>query len=426
MSEQASAQYRVYGYRWVVLAVFMLVNVTIQMLWISYAPITSLAAKYYGVSDLAIGILAMSFMIAFIPLSLPAAWVIDTRGFRIAVGFGVVLMAVFGIARGLVGANYALVLLSTIGIAVAQPFLLDAWTKVPANWFAQGERATAVGLITLASMLGVALGMVLTPILADVMSIAALQLVYGLLATSSAVAFLALARERPATPPCPPGMDERALMLDGLRHALKIRPFLIMLGVAFIVMGAFNGVTTWVEQIIRPRGFSPTEAGVMGALMLLAGIIGAVVLSALSDRRGKRIRFMVLALVATVPGMLGITFVSSIWLLYAFAAVLGFFLVAVLPIGMQYAAEITNPTPEGTSNGLIQLCGQVSVVYVYIMAALRTADGSFTVSLVMSAALLAVGALVVSRLKDSAPAPARSPAGEPEPDVALARESTVV
>jgi MFS family permease len=101
----------------------------------------------------------MSFMIAFIPLSLPAAWLIDTRGFRVAVGFGVLMMAVFGVARGLVGANYALALLCTIGIAVAQPFLLDAWTKVPANWFAPRQRATAVGLVTLASMLGVALGM---------------------------------------------------------------------------------------------------------------------------------------------------------------------------------------------------------------------------------------------------------------------------
>ena len=85
-------------------------------------------------------------------------------------------MAVFGIARGLAGTDYTLVLLATIGIAVAQPFLLDAWTKVPANWFAPGERATAVGLITLASMLGIAVGMALTPVLADAMSIATLQL----------------------------------------------------------------------------------------------------------------------------------------------------------------------------------------------------------------------------------------------------------
>ena len=93
------------------------------------------------------------------------------------------------------------------------------------------------------------------------MSIAAVQLVYGVVAAASAVAFLGLARERPVTPPCPPGMEERALMLDGLKHALRVLPFLVYLAVAFVGMGVFNGVTTWVEQIVHPRGFSATDAG---------------------------------------------------------------------------------------------------------------------------------------------------------------------
>jgi hypothetical protein len=136
-------QYQLYRYRWIVLAVFMFINLTIQILWIGYAPITGPAAKYYGVSDLQIGFLAMTFMIAFIPLSIPVSWVIDTYGFRLAVSIGAALMGVFGILRGLAGANYTLVLWNTIGIAVAQPFLLNAWTKVPAQWFAPSERATA-------------------------------------------------------------------------------------------------------------------------------------------------------------------------------------------------------------------------------------------------------------------------------------------
>ena len=398
-----SQGYRVYGYRWVVLAAVMFVNLTIQMLWIAFAPITSLASSYYGVSDLAIGFLAMSFMIVFVVVSLPAAWVIDTRGFRVAVGFGSVLAAAGGVLRGLAGADYTLVLLATIAIAVAQPFLLNAWTKMPAHWFDRRQRATAVGLTTLASMLGIAVGMALTPPLAEALSIPTVQLVYGGLAAAAAVFFVLVARERPATPPGPPGEDERVLMLDGLRHALRVRPFLLMLLVAFIVMSTFNGVTTWVEQIIKPRGFSPTEAGTMGALMLVAGVIGAVVLSALSDRSGRRVRYMVLALVASIPGVLGVTFASSALLLYAFAALLGFFLVAVLPIGMQYAAEVANPTPEGTSTGLIQLCGQVSVVSVYVMEALRTGGGSFWISLVLAAALLAVMAVLLSRLPDPGP-----------------------
>ena len=91
--------YKLYGYRWVVLAVFMFINLTIQMLWITYAPITGPAATFYGVTDLQIGLLAMTFMIAFIPLSIPVSWVIDTYGFKLAVSIGAVLMGIFGLLR---------------------------------------------------------------------------------------------------------------------------------------------------------------------------------------------------------------------------------------------------------------------------------------------------------------------------------------
>jgi MFS family permease len=399
----AERGYRVYGYRWVVLAAVMAVNFMIQVLWIGYGSIIADAADYYGVSHELVTLLAMVFMIAFIPLSLPAAWVIDSRGFRAAVGFGVVMMGVFGVLRGLAGNSYALVLICTIGIAVAQPFLLNSWTKVPANWFAPGERATAVGLITLASMLGVGAGLALSPVFIGFMSIGAMQLVYGAVAAVSAVAFLALARERPATSPGPAGEEARALMLDGLKHALTVKPFLVILAVAFVIMGVFNGVTSWIGDIVLPRGFGADDAGLLGLVMLVAGVIGAVVLSAMSDRQGKRIRYLMLTLALAIPSLIGVAFVSSGLLLYASSAALGFFIVGALPIGMQYAAEVTFPTPEGTSNGLVQLCGQCSVVFVYIMGPLRTESGSFAVSLVLMSVLLAVSAVVVSRLRDAPP-----------------------
>src|SRR6187402_4006671 len=122
-----ATQFKLYPYRWAVLAVFMFINLTIQILWISYAPITGPAAQFYGVEDRQIGLFSMVFMLAFIPLSIPVSWVIDKYGFRIAVGIGVILMGIFGITRGLAGTNYTMVLWSTIGIAIAQPFLLNAW-----------------------------------------------------------------------------------------------------------------------------------------------------------------------------------------------------------------------------------------------------------------------------------------------------------
>jgi MFS family permease len=392
--------YRLYPYRWVVLAVFMFINLTIQMLWIAYAPITGPAAEFYGVTDLQIGLLSMVFMLAFIPLSIPISWVVDTYGFRWAVSLGAILMGVFGLLRGLAGANYGLVLWSTIGIALTQPLLLNTWTKVPANWFSPDERATAVGLVTLANLVGTALGMVLTPILTETLSIPTVQLIYGGVAAFSAGLFVLLAREKPPTPPCPPGQEVRALMLEGLKHALTVKPFWLYLFVSFVGLGIFNGVTTWVEAIVRPRGFTPTEAGTLGALLLVGGVLGAVVIPPFSDRQHKRQRYLLLGFVLAIPGLIGLAFAANLWLLFGSAFAMGFFLVSANPVGMQYAAEVTQPTPEGTSNGLIQLFGQASVVFVYIMEAMRTRDGSFTPALLLAMGLLVVSALLITQLKD--------------------------
>ena len=288
---------------------------------------------------------------------MPVSWAIDTYGFRWTVGIGAVLMGIFGVLRGVVGSDYTIVLISTIGKAVAQPFLLNAWTKVHAQWFSTDERATAVGLVTLVSLVGTALGMVLTPILVETMSIANIQLLYGGITAFSAVLFLTFAREKPATPPCPPGQEVRVLMLDGLKTALKVKEFWFYLFVSFIGLGLFNGITTWVEAIIRPRGFTPTDAGALGALMLVGGVIGAVVIPPFSDKQHKRKLCLLLGFALAIPGLVGLTFGLTRGVLFVSAFSMGFFLVSANPVGMQYAAEITYPTPEGASNGLIQLFG---------------------------------------------------------------------
>lgn len=398
---QNNQNYRVYGSRWLVLAVFMFINLTIQILWISYAPITGIAASFYKVSDLQIGFLAMTFMIAFIPLSIPVSWLIDTIGFKKSVSIGAVIMGIFGLARGFPGLDYKVVLLCTIGIAIAQPFLLNAWTKIAANWFAMNERATAVGLVTLSGLFGTALGMVITPILVETMSISAIQLIYGVLAAFSSLLFIIFSKDKPPTAPCPSGMETRSLMLDGLKTAIKVKDFWLYILIFFIGMGIFNGITTWVETIIRSRGFSAIDAGTMGAVLLAGGLLGAVIIPTISDRIGKRTPLLRMGFLLAIPGLVGVTFAQTHIVLFTSAFFMGFFLISAGPIGMQYAAEITYPTPEGTSNGLIQLFGQASVVFVYIMEALKDANGEFFPAMMLSIGLLVVSSGVTLLMKES-------------------------
>jgi MFS family permease len=195
-------------------------------------------------------------------------------------------------------------------------------------------------------------------------------------------------------------MEVRSLMLDGLKQILRSVPFWLFVIVYFFGMGIFNGISTWVESIIRPRGFTPTDAGTLGALMVLGGIIGAVVFPPLSDKQHKRQRYMLLGVSLAIPGLLGVTFATAYWVLLISAFFLGFFMISVLPIGMQYVAEITYPAPEGTSAGLLQLFGQVSVVFVYIMEAMRSKNGAFTPSLLLATGLLVVMVGVITQMKD--------------------------
>jgi MFS family permease len=399
----AESSYRVYAYRWVVLLAFMAVVVLNQLLWITFAPITGNAASYYGVSDLSIGLLSLSFMIVYILVSIPASWAIDTYGIRAAVGVGAALTGVFGLLRGLVAANYTLVLAAQIGIAIGQPFILNAVTAVAARWFPMEERATAAGFGSLAIYLGILAGLLLTPYLTIGYGIPSMLMVYGIAATIAAVIFFGFARERPPTPPCPPDQEERSLVLEGFKQTFRKRDFLLLLFIFFVGLGAFNAVTTWIEEIVRPRGFSIIQAGNAGGAMILGGVLGAIVIPLLSDRSGKRTPYLILAVVGATVGLAGITYAGSNGLLLASAFIFGFFLLSAGPIGFQYGAEVTYPTPEATSNGLLLLMGQISgILFILGMDSFKSpGTGAMTPSLLVMIGLLVVSLLVSTRLREA-------------------------
>ncbi len=399
----AQEEYKVYGYRWVVLAAFMLVIAANQIMWITFAAITGVAASHYGVSDLAIGLLSMSFMIVYIFVSIPASWAIDTWGIRTAVGIGAVLTGAFGLARGLAADNYTLVLVFQIGIAIAQPFILNAITSVAARWFPIQERATASGFGTLAMYLGIVLGLMLTPYILLQSGINNMLLYYGIFSVIAAIVFLIFARERPPTPACTPDQEERSLVWEGLKHILRSRNFLLLMVIFFIGLGVFNGVTTWIEDILRPRGFSITQAGITGGLMVIGGVVGALLLPALSDRARKRVPFIIVTLGAAALGLLGIAFAPNYYTLLVAAFVMGFFLLSAGPIGFQYGAEIAYPAPEGTSNGLLLMMGQISgIILILAMDSFKDPEtGSMTSSLLVLVGLMLLGLLLATRLKSS-------------------------
>ncbi len=305
--------------------------------------------------------------------------------------------------RGLVPADYTLVLIAQIGIAIGQPFILNAITKLAARWFPIQERATASGLGTLAMYVGILLGMAITPYFAIKYGMEKMLLIYGVASAVTTLIFFVFVKERPLTPPCPPGQDERSLVFDGLRQIIRQPEFIWLMLIFFIGLGVFNGVATWIEDIVRPRGFSATQAGIIGGLMIAGGVIGALVLPPLSDYFRKRIPFIMLALTGAILGLIGITFATTYMLILTSSFILGFFLLSAGPIGFQYGAELAFPAPEGTSNGLLLLMGQISgIVFIIGMDSFKSAAGSMTRSLVTLIVLMFVSLVLCFKLRESA------------------------
>jgi MFS family permease len=387
-------------YRWVILAIYMLVVSINQLMWITFAPVTGVAATFYHVSDLSIGLLSMVFMVVYILVSIPASAIIDIYGIRIAVGIGAVLTGIFGLMRGIMGDNFMWVIVSQVGIAIGQPFLLNAMTTVAARWFPLSERATASGLGSLAMYFGIILGMVFTPFLVIQSGMRSMLITYGIISGIATIVFLALVRERP---PTPAGEEERSLVLDGLKSMLQRKNYILLLIIFFFGLGVFNAVATWIEEILRPRGFTVTQAGMAGGLMIFGGLAGAAIISWLSDRYRRRVPFILLALAVSSLGLIGITFATNYALLLTSSFIMGFFLLSAGPIGFQYGAEITFPAPEGTSNGLLLLMGQISgIAFIFGMDFFKTpGSGSMTYSLVILTGLLILSFLLAIRLRES-------------------------
>ncbi len=269
-----------YRYRWVVLGAFMLVGALTQLMWLNYAAITTSTseltgvAKIMGVSESSVTLLATMFPLLYIPVSIPAGFIIDRKGFRFAVLLGAVLTAAFSFLR-LFSGNYALVLIGMIGIAVGQPFVLNSITKMVAAWFPTDESALATGVATLSLFLGMIVALGLTPALLkafgdNLSGLRWLVLVYSLAAAAGAVLFAVLAKAKPPKPPVRTEAElqseDAAIKWKDMRKIFGLYNFRLLCAILFIGNGVFIGILQLIDQLLKPKHptINQTTSGVIG------------------------------------------------------------------------------------------------------------------------------------------------------------------
>jgi len=208
----------------------------------------------------------------------------DRYGIRLVVTIAVFLGGATGLARAFAPSfEVMFVLMCFMGIAVygSMPNL----PKLVAIWFPPRQAGFAAGIYTMAIGIGLSLGLLTAPLFRDWQA----AFTYVGIATL-VVAFLWALLARNA----PKGVEiNMPPMISGIKRGLKSRNILLTCVVYFLFMGTFTSFSgNFPEALEIIHNISPATAGAITALLAGGGILGNLLIPALSDRIGLRKPFI--------------------------------------------------------------------------------------------------------------------------------------
>ncbi|HUN79395.1 MAG TPA: MFS transporter, partial [Solirubrobacteraceae bacterium] len=321
------------GGGWGVVAAYGLVAAATQMLWLTYAAITTESARRYGVSVDAIGWLAEIFPLLYVVLAIPAGALLD-RWFRPTLALGGTLVAAGGMLR-LGGLTFAWALAGQSLVALGQPVVMSAVGKLAGEYLPVPQRALGISLASAGGFLGMLIALLLGPLLGAA-HLELLLAVQGAAGVAAAGALL-LALRRPGG-----GEGERVAIERGVARALWARPEIRLLsGLAFLGFGVFVALSTWLQTLLHPSGVSETAAGALLVGMIVAGVVGCAVLPPVIDRRGAERGFMLAVVGVGAVGCLALSLLPGVAGSAAVLVVMGAVLLPSLPVILTVAEQLT-------------------------------------------------------------------------------------
>ena len=388
------------------IAAYSLVCAGTQVLWLTYAAITTETARRYGVSVTAVGWLAEIFPLLYVILAIPAGMLLD-RWFRPVLAAGGALVAVGGVIR-LGGQTFAWAMSGQVAVAVAQPIVLSAVSKLAGEYLPVDQRAGGISVGSAGSFVGILLALLLGPTVGGHGHLERLLLVEAILAVIPAVA-LAVALRRPGQ-----ASAEHVAIEGGAARALWALPSMrILSGLVFIGFGIFVALATWLQTLLHPEGISETTAGGLLVGMMIAGILGCAALPALVARRGAQRAFMRGAVVASCLGCVVLGVAPWLGVRAAAIAVMGLFLLPALPIVLAAAERLAGPA-AGTAGAIVWMAGNLGGLVVALIVQILVHE-PLAAFLAMGAVSL-LGLPLAARL--AAPVSLKDSGGRPAPAAA--------
>uniref|UniRef100_A0A8C6Y9E2 FLVCR choline and putative heme transporter 2 n=1 Tax=Naja naja TaxID=35670 RepID=A0A8C6Y9E2_NAJNA len=365
--------------RWVIVVLFSSYSFCNAFQWIQYGSINLIFARFYDVTPFAIDWLSMCYMIVYIPLLFPVAWLLDLKGLR--------LIALAGSALNCLGAwvktgsakphLFPVTIVGQIICSLAQVFILGMPSRIASVWFGPREVSSACSIAVFGNQLGIAAGFLLPPVLVPDLEkkeelayhIGIMFFITAGVATALFILVVFVFQEKPPYPPSPAqaviqvAAPDKYSYLKSIVRLFSNVNFVLLIVTYGLNTGCFYALSTLLNRMVMLH--YPGEnlnAGRIGLTIIVAGMFGALISGIWLDRTKTYKQTTLVVYIMSFVGLVVYTFtldLGHIWVVFITAGVLGFFMTGYLPLGFEFAAELTYPESEGTSSGLLNVSAQV-------------------------------------------------------------------
>jgi len=338
-----------------------------NIIWLTYGPITDIAAQYYQTTDYWIGnFLAALGGIMYIPCMFISSWLTSRFGLRRTIQFGGLLLAAAGTLRLLGTISWVLVG-QTVNAALG-PIVMASPPRLSVEYFPPQERNTATALGFSVQALGVCVAFLWGPNAVHAEEdVPAFVLTQAAMAASTGLLVALTMPSPPERAPSASAAVERPGLLAGMRILMARPPFVALTLVWGTTLGLFVGWFALLPQLIGEY-FSPAEIGWIGFASNLAGLVGGIAVGLLADGLqncvppGWPLHKVLVVALFSLTALCDVAFLlcvyvfgHSFWWVTLAASMMGFFLNATSPLVLEMAAEYTYPVSEETSAGVLTL-----------------------------------------------------------------------
>lgn len=390
------------NYRWIVLFAYMGVLGVSQLLWLNFAPITNDIIQQYHTTELWAGMLTIIFPLIYVFLSIPSGRLIDQFGYKAVVSLSALWMVVFAFIR-ILDHQMIWLLIGQLGVAIAQPFIFNSISKLVSDCFDEDQVGLAMGIGTVGAFIGMIVGLGLSPWLSIQYSIHTMLWVSSLIALAAFLIFVLLARQAPTS--INASQSEIKLKFNSIKTIWGQPQLRWLFILSFLAIGTFNTLMTWLQPMLAINGITDNQAGCIGALLIGCGVIGSIILPAISDRVRRRRPFLIFACLATI--ILFYPFVSSDHYasLLVYGGLLGFLFLPGYALLLTMTEEWSGKANVGTATGVFMLMGNAGgVIFSLCAESLNTMFQNWVLANGMMFAMLLITLLLtLFKLKDVPP-----------------------